>query len=109
MYEYRARWVEVYDGDTIRAEVDLGLDTYHRLTLRLAGIDAPEMGTPEGAASKAHLSSLIADSPVLVRTIKDRKEKYGRYLAILLVTGLDGLLRDVNQRMITDGFAKVYP
>ncbi len=104
MYEYKARWIEVLDGDTVRAELDLGLDTYHRLTLRLAGINAPEMGTPEGEASKKALIERLANSAVLVRTIKDQREKYGRFLGILEVGGLN-----VNQWLMDNGFAKAYP
>ena len=82
-YEYtKCKVIRVIDGDTVRVDVDLGCDTHVNLTLRLAGIDAPEMGTPEGVAAKAYLEAVIG-SPVTVRTIKDRREKFGRYLAYI--------------------------
>lgn len=115
MYEYAARILRVVDGDTVDAEVDLGFDIRFRMKLRLLGINAPEMRTPEGPLAKLHLEELLAApqpiastaslyAPVTVRTVKDRQEKYGRYLATLLL--VDGT--EVNARMVVDGFAAVY-
>ncbi|MBA3875611.1 MAG: nuclease [Anaerolinea sp.] len=107
MYEYRAEVLRVLDGDTIYARVDLGLDVQTTLTLRLAGIDAPELPTVEGVAAKAHLAGLIGlpeNSQVMIRTQKDKRERYGRYLATLIRA--DGL--DINAQMITDGHAVAY-
>jgi micrococcal nuclease len=105
VYEYAARILGVVDGDTIHAEVDLGLDVSVRVTLRLAGINAPEIGTPEGKAAKAWLAGRIAGGrTVVVRTAKDRKEKFGRYLATVLVDG-----QNLNEEMIAAGHAVRYP
>jgi len=107
LYEYRARVVTVVDGDTVRAEVDLGCDATLRLTIRLFGIDAPEMGTPDGIASKEHLVALVPkDGKVLLATVKDRKEKYGRYLGTLTDPANPSM--SINDRMIANGFALRY-
>jgi hypothetical protein len=45
--------VTVIDGDTIDVEVDHGFNVYTRQRIRLANVDCPEMGTPEGRAAKA--------------------------------------------------------
>ena len=104
-YEYtKCKVIRVIDGDTVRVDVDLGCDTHVNLTLRLAGIDAPEMGTPAGVAAKAHLEAVLG-SPVTVRTIKDRREKYGRYLAYIeTITG-----DDVATVLIESGHAVRWP
>ena len=50
MYEYNAIITSVYDGDTLTANVDLGLKVWHNgAKLRLLGVDTPEMrgGTKE--------------------------------------------------------------
>ncbi len=114
MYEYRGSIVRVVDGDTVHVHLDLGINVAIDLTLRLYGINAPEMSTPEGVAAKAHLIELLQGGPgtttnfqpLTIRTVKDRREKYGRYLGTLIRTA-DGL--DVNQSMLSDGFAVVYP
>lgn len=92
------------DGDTIHAEVDLGFDVRETMTLRFMGINAPEMSTPEGVAAKAHLIELLGSASLTIRTEKDRREKYGRYLATLIRA--DGL--DINKQMMLDGFALPY-
>lgn len=113
MYEYRASVLKVVDGDTIHAELDLGIDVRITLKLRLAGIDAPEMRTAEGPPARQHLVDLLgwpnAGTPggnqITVRTIKDSQEKYGRYLAFVLVGSRPV---SVNDQMVLDGYAMAY-
>ena len=61
LYEYRAVVTKVYDGDTITADVDLGFNTWrHDESLRLVGIDAPEMRgneRPQAPAPAMHCAS----------------------------------------------------
>ncbi len=89
MYEYRAKVLDVVDGDTLRVEVDLGLDIRHRITLRLFGVDTPEVRGEEreaGLAAKAFVEAwLPADRVVIIQTVKDKREKYGRYLAAVYI------------------------
>lgn len=106
MYEYSATVLKVVDGDTVHLDVDLGLDQRRRLSVRLYGINSPEMNTAEGKAAREHLVVLVfggAGPQVTVRTYKDRTEKYGRYLGTLLKDGVD-----LNERMVADGHAVVY-
>lgn len=104
MYEYLATVLRVVDGDTVNVDVDLGLDISHRIKLRLYGINAPEMSTAEGILAKQHLIELLGTTnPVKILTVKDKVEKYGRYLATIIVAGVN-----LNQQMVTDGFAVVY-
>lgn len=104
-YTYRATILRVVDGDTCHVEIDLGLDVRVRTTLRLAGLNAPELPTDEGKAAKAFLMGLLALGEVLVRTIKDRREKYGRYLGMLYVYPASAPVVDVNATMISSGHA----
>lgn len=92
MYEYRAKVIDVVDGDTLRLAVDLGCDTTLKMTVRLWGINCPEMSTQGGAAAKDFaINWLIREvgylnDPnywVILRTVKDKKEKYGRYLGVV--------------------------
>ncbi len=84
MYEYRARVVKIKDGDTVVLDVDLCLHVVReKETFRLARINAPELGTPEGDAAKRHLEALLAGvERVLIQTKKPEgdTEKYGRFL-----------------------------
>jgi micrococcal nuclease len=107
MYEYQATIRSIYDGDTCRADIDLGFGIWTaNQQLRLIGIDAPEMGKPGGKEARDYLRELMpVGTTVLLRTHKDEAEKYGRWLAeIYLIT--DGLY--VNAHMITSGHAVPY-
>lgn len=96
MWEYRARAVEVVDGDTIDVVVDLGFHLTRQIRLRLADVDTHEIyGTPEeslehqrgdreAAFVREWLPSIGASEdvetwPLVVRTSK--RGKYGRYIA----------------------------
>lgn len=83
MYEYAASILKVVDGDTVHADLDLGLDARMRTTLRLAGINAPELSTQAGPPARAFLQYLLATGgPLVVRTVKDKREKYGRLFSL---------------------------
>lgn len=104
LYTYRGSVVDVYDGDTITVMVDLGFHTYRLEKLRIADIDAPEvrgLERPEGLESRDYLRDLILGKEVDIQTIKDKKGKYGRYIAV--VTTQDG--RDVASEMCKAGMA----
>ncbi|MEM5872407.1 MAG: thermonuclease family protein [Candidatus Aenigmatarchaeota archaeon] len=83
---------EVVDGDTFKI---------NGKSVRLIGIDAPEIGEPCYLDAKEKLKELIKDK--IVRLEKDFKERdeYGRLLRYVYVDGLF-----VNAEMIRLGLAK---
>lgn len=84
MYEYVGTIIKVVDGDTVDVNVDLGMDVHCNQRFRLLGINAPEHGNPAGDASTAWLKTLLlVGDTVIIRTHKDKREKYGRYLATI--------------------------
>lgn len=87
----------VADGDTITL-LDSS-NTQHKI--RLAGIDAPEKKQAFGMRSKQSLSDLVFNKQVTVET--DKKDKYGREVGTILLTG-----QDVNLEQVTRGFAWHY-
>lgn len=104
MYEYRGVVTKVVDGDTVHIDVDQGLENHRFLKARLAGINAPEKNTPEGVAVKDALVAELEGVQLTVRTIKDRTEKYGRYLVVLILD--DGTV--VNDNLVERGMAVPY-
>lgn len=104
MYEYKATVVRVVDGDTLHLDVDQGFDCHILLTVRLAGINTPENSTPEGKNVTAYLKELIEGKQVIITTIKDKKEKYGRYLADIYLDGVN-----LNDDLLSKNYAEVYP
>ena len=109
MYEYRAKVLSVYDGDTIKVSIDLGFGVTNNgndgkgVKLRLHGINAPEMRGPEkveGRKSRDFLRKQILGKDIIIKTIKDRTGKYGRYLAIIIYKG-----KNINDLLVDKGFA----
>ena len=103
-YIYNAFVTAVYDGDTITVDIDLGFGVQLKdQKVRLYGINAPEMKLEQKAAgtvSRDWLASKILNQNVVIQTYKDKKEKYGRWLAEVYVGDLD-----VNQQMVLEGLA----
>ena len=120
IYIYKAELIRVVDGDTVDLIIDLGFDTSRRDRFRLYGVDAPEMNTAEGKASKAWLwYALQPLEAIYVQTIqletKAKRDKYGRFLAVLyrefgdVRTKLPEkrlALESINSEMIEVGHAK---
>jgi micrococcal nuclease len=110
LYHYRALVTGVYDGDTCTVDIDLGLSTWIRgEKIRLNRINAPELRgaeKPAGEKARDHLRSLILNREVLLQTIKDAREKYGRYLGELWLERKDAAPLNVNDEMVRAGHAK---
>lgn len=108
MYEYRAKVIDVYDGDSITAIVDLGFKISFKIKIRLYGINTPEIRgkeRPEGLVSKKRVQDLILNKDVIIKTYKDKTEKYGRYLGEIF---LEKEEISINQLLINEGLAKPY-
>ena len=109
LYHYRASIVSVYDGDTVTADINLGFKTVVMgEKLRLHRINAPEVRGDEkvaGKASRDWLRARVLGKDVLIETIKDRKGKYGRYLAEIWLEE-DGTYVNINDELVTTGHAE---
>jgi len=105
VYEYRAMVLANVDGDTVHTSIDLGFDIFQNHTLRFAGINAPEVSTQVGRDVATWVASVIPPTTVVtIRTAKDRAEKYGRYLAWIMMP--DGTC--LNRTLVDTGRAVAY-
>lgn len=94
--------LEVVDGDTVRLELDLGWHIKYTTRVRLAGINAPELKTPEGPPAKAYAETLlkVADE---VTFMSHKLDKYGRPLGLIYYGGFAA--RDFADDMVRAGHA----
>lgn len=110
LYTYKAHVTDVYDGDTITVDVDLGMNIWIRgLKLRLYGINTPEIRGPEreaGLIATAFVKALIEDGEVVITTVKDKTGKYGRMLATVYYRNVDGSYTNLNEELLEKGMAK---
>lgn len=106
-YIYKAYVESVYDGDTITCTIDCGFGIHCRKQkIRLYGINTPEIrGTEkkEGIKVRDILKQKILGKQIVLKTIKDKKGKYGRYLGIIFLDNVN-----INEWLIDNHFAEHY-
>lgn len=91
------RVVGVHDGDTVTC-LD---ESNQQQKVRLAEIDAPEIGQDYGKVSREVLAEMVFGKTVEV--MEDGKDRYGRWIGHLSSNGVD-----VNRQMIASGNAWHY-
>jgi len=114
MYEYNSKLVRVIDGDTVVLDVDLGFTVHVTVTVRILGINAPEItgvSKIQGIASKDALEKILNDiipdkrgnKNIVVKSFM--KDKYGRWLSDLLVNDTNLIIHSVSNLLVERGFA----
>lgn len=107
-YVYDVDVISVYDGDTLNVDIDLGFSIWIKdKSLRLLGIDAPEVKgatREQGLVVRDWLRSKVKQGKnIIIQTFKDESDKYGRYLAVLYIDGVN-----INQLMLDEGLVRSY-
>ncbi len=114
LYYYAADVTEVYDGDTITVNLDLGLGVWrHGVTIRFWKVDTPELKGPDrekGLQVRDMVRDLVLNKSILLRTIldkrgEDRTGKFGRLLGEVMVANERGALINVNDLLLGLGLA----
>ena len=107
MYEYSAEVKKVYDGDTITVDFDLGFGIILRKQkIRLLGINTPEVrgeSRDQGLISRDRLRERILGKTVTIKTSRDKKGKYGRWIGEVFIKD-----ENINQWLLNEGLAAVY-
>lgn len=82
LFTYKAVVNEIIDADTCWVSFDFRCAVSLSQKLRLRGINCPEIDTPEGKKAKRFVESRLKDCEfIVVKTYKDRSDKFDRYLA----------------------------
>ena len=113
LYFYKAEVLSIYDADTITVRIDQGFTDTTEKVLRLARINAWELKLDEredGLKARDWLRSKIpAGSQIMVKTIKDKTGKYGRYLADVYVFDKErDKFVNLNDELVEHGHAVYY-
>lgn len=94
--------VYIYDGDTIRVRLDK--PDSRLVSVRLLGIDAPELAPGEfGEAARDFVRSLLQSQRVQLVYDNEKYDKYGRTLAYVYLE--DGTF--INACLLEEGYARV--
>jgi micrococcal nuclease len=108
-YLYQAEVVEVYDADTATLRVDLGFNITLTERFRLYRINAWEVTGPEKPqgllAKDFFLQQCPIGSTVWIKTVRNKKGKYGRYLADIYIKTTDNY-QCLNDLLVANNHAK---
>lgn len=107
-YYYKAHINKIYDGDTASSvDIDLGfgivMEDQH---IRFYGIDTPELRgdeKDEGKKVAQYVKERLEGKDVILKSYKDKKGKYGRWLGEFFVDGIN-----INWELLEKGYAKPY-
>lgn len=108
-YKYNAHCTSVYDGDTITCDIKFGFNIIKtNEKIRLYGINTPELhGSDEekekGKIARDFLKQFILDKDFILYTIRDKDDKYGRKLGIIVYENLN-----INEELVKNGHAQYY-
>lgn len=109
-YNYQATVASVYDADTVTLVFDLGLGVQTTQRVRLYGVNAWEVRGEErikGLFARDWLRRLIPPGTTVgVRTIKDSRGKYGRYLCVLWLPSDGGKPTNINRQLVDKGHGR---
>jgi endonuclease YncB( thermonuclease family) len=91
LYQYALKNISVVDGDTLKADLDLGFGVILAgKKIRLEHVNCPEKNTDEGMEAKWFTESLVLGEDDVVVIVKNhREDKYGRILGSVLCEGRD--------------------
>ena len=112
MYEYKATVKRIIDVDSLVLYIDLGFYMFMNETkIRLYGLDTPEMNSEDPLlrlqaimAIRYLYDNLQVGEKVTIKTVLDKREKYGRLLATVFTK--EGL--NINEGLIQNKLAVSY-
>lgn len=116
IYTYSLSNIQVIDGDTIKANIDLGFKLiFVEKVIRLFGINAPEttktikgsinLSQSAGLNSKQFISSVLIPNPKVYFQSVSKFDSFGRALGIIFYLDSNGLLINLNEQLITNKLA----
>jgi micrococcal nuclease len=107
-FVYDAHVMNIVDGDTYDVTIDLGMNVFHKTRIRLKDYDAPEIygvskdsdEYKQGIIAKQYAITQLLGKNVIIKTYKDKREKYGRYLADIFIRLEDGSYASFANRLM---------
>lgn len=117
-YLYKAKIIDVVDGDTLILHIDLGFEVIKKQRVRLTQINAPEMKTTAGKKSYQYLRDLCASiDEVAIKT--NKVDIYGRFLGDIFYLPSDAkqgttqgdIFKNgiyLSEKLVEEGMAEVF-
>ena len=94
--------IQIIDGDTVEADINMGLGVIARSRVRFFGINTPEINTVPGILAKQFLETILPVASIARFEVRER-DKFGRLLAEIFFSN-----QNINRRMLDSGHANVF-
>lgn len=108
-WNFRGRCVRVVDGDTYDVLVDCGFSIYHKIRVRLRGVDTPEVygpnATDEGKKASEIVTETILNKEVFIFTYKNAPSTYNRWEADVFFRDENGVVINLAKFLVLNGYA----
>lgn len=105
----RGEVINVVDGDTIDAKVDLGYYASVTVRFRLLGIDTPEINVRDNAAgliAKEYVRNKLLGQRVYIKS--EKADSFGRWLCDVYYKNEEGRYVCLNTELLDVGLAELY-
>jgi endonuclease YncB( thermonuclease family) len=106
---FRGRCVRVVDGDTYDILCDCGFSIYHKIRVRLRGVDTPEVygakACEEGRIASKVVSDTILDKEVAIYTYKNAPSTFNRWEADVFFKDENGTVINLAKFLVLNGYA----
>lgn len=106
---FPAEIISVYDGDTIKVRADIWLDQSITVSVRVNGVDTPEMkGKCEFERTQAEAAKQFVSHALENKTITIRNIQYDKYAGRVVADIYFDQEKNLKDLLITNGLAKPY-
>lgn len=107
--------IDIHDGDTFTALVDVGYDDFRKIKFRLKGINTAEMSDKSkglrlelAKKAKEYVTNILQNKKIRVHSERFEDGGFGRYLATIYYQNEKGEWINLNQELLDKGLAQHY-
>jgi len=96
LYTYPAKLIRVIDGDTLKIQIDQGFRSFRKETIRLLGIDTPEIRTKDleekkrGYYAKSFVIATLKEYKNKFLVTTEKSDSFGRCLGNIILENARG-------------------
>lgn len=107
--------IDIHDGDTFTALVDVGYDNFRKVKFRFKGINTAELNSKSkglrlelAKKAKEYVTNILKNKKIRVHSERFEDGGFGRYLATIYYQNDEGEWVNLNQELIDKGLAQHY-
>lgn len=106
--------INIQDGDTFTALIDVGYDNFRKIKFRFKGINTAEIKGSKGLRmelakkAKIYVEQVLKDKKICIHSERFEDGGFGRYLGTIYYQNEKGEWINLNQELLDKGLAQHY-